>query len=158
MNQELNLSKVKSLARELCGDSYYEELRLLKDDISFFTTYMRRNKQSHFNFNLRVSQLGSYWAFDKLWGSCAYGESYIEDVYAIFEVLKRMIVSIYEDRRITFTNKEIKDFNEWLRQDYEYDLRDFVSDFVTCSIGVSETISKITVIVECGTLDIDTDS
>lgn len=144
----MNLSKVKSIARELCGDSYYEELRLLKDDISFFTSYMRRNKKSHFNFDLRVSQLGSYWAFDKLWRSCGYGESYIEDVYAIFEVLKRMIVSIYEDRRITFTNKEIKDFNEWLRQDYEYDLRDFVNDFVNCSIGVSETISKIRAIVD----------
>lgn len=147
MNPEINLSKVKSISRKLCGDSYYEELRLLKEDISFFTTYMRRNKKSHFNFNLRVSQLGSYWAFDKLWRACGYGEPYIEDVYATFEVIKRMIVSIYEgvDK---FTDAEIKDFNEWLRQDYEYDLRDFVTDFVNCSSGVSETISKIKAIVD----------
>lgn len=142
----MNLSKVESMARELCGDSYYEELRLLKEDISFFTMYMRRNRKSHFNFNLWVSQLGSYWAFDKLWRSCGYGESYIEDVYAIFEVLKRVIVSIYEGTD-KFTNAEIKDFNEWLRHDYEYDLRDFVSDFVNCSSGVSETINKISVMV-----------
>lgn len=147
MNQELNLSKVKSIAYKLCGDSYYEELRLLKEDISFFTMYMQRNKKSHFTFNLWVSQLGSYWAFDKLWRSCGYGESYIEDVYAIFEVLKRMIVSIYEGMD-KFTDAEIKDFNDWLRYDYEYDLRDFVTDFVNCSIGVSETISKIKTIVD----------
>jgi hypothetical protein len=141
----MNLSKVKSIALKLCGeDNYYEELRLLKEDISFFTMYMQRNKKSHFTFNLRVSQLGSYWAFDKLWRSYEYGESYIEDVYAIFEVLKRMIVSIYEGAH-TFTNAEIKEFNDWLRKNYDYDLRDFVTVFIGSSTGVAETINKISV-------------
>ena len=144
----MNLSKVKSIAHKLCGeDNYYEELRLLKEDISFFTMYMRRNKKSHFDFNLRMSQLGSHGAFDKLWECFGYGQAYVEDVYPIFEVLKGMIMSIYEDKG-TFTNEEIKDFNDWLRQNYTYDMRDFVFNFMDDSEDRLTMISKIQAIVE----------
>ena len=70
----------------------------------------------------------------------------LEDVYAIFIVLKAIIQDLYEETNI-YTNEEICNFNRFLRNDYGLEMKDYIGDFVGCSHGYSATKSKLLTII-----------
>ena len=101
---------VEHLARTIKGDAYYEEIRLLKDDIEFFSTYIRRNRKSNFSFILIPCQQSTYTAFKDIFEAYGLSNSNIDNAYA-----------------------------EYLNHDFKLNLLDYVECFVGCSHGVAGT-------------------
>lgn len=64
----MNEGLIIDIARKVVGtDIYYQKLNALKEDVEFFTLYMKRNKKSDFDFNIRISYSCSFRAFNDIW-------------------------------------------------------------------------------------------
>ena len=72
-------------------EEYFKELEALKEDISFFDMYMKRNKKSNADFVVRISYKGAFKAFDDIWKKYAYDKSDMAMVFSEFIVLKAII-------------------------------------------------------------------
>ena len=134
----MEIRDVEHLARTIKGDAYYEEIRLLKDDIDFFSAYIRRNGKSNFSFYLIPCQLSTYQAFKDIYEAFGLYSSCIEDTYAVYTVMKEIIIDTYE-QTMKFNSVQIREFAEYLKHDFELNILDYVYCFVGCSRGVAET-------------------
>lgn len=140
----MNLKDIRHLAIEAMGDDYYEEYRLLKSDIDFFNMYIERNRKSScFWFKVVPCYVGTYHAFDDIQKAYGMGDSYLEDIYDVFIVLKAIVLDVYEESG-KYDKKAILDFSEYLRKELGLDILDYVSDFLDCSHGITITKNKIT--------------
>ena len=64
----MNEKTVISIAQNAISmDTYYQKLNALKEDVEFFTLFMKRNKKSDFDFNIRVSYSCSIKAINDIW-------------------------------------------------------------------------------------------
>ena len=129
---------VEHIARTIKGDAYYEEIRLLKDDIYFFSAYIRRNRKSNFSFYLIPCQQSTYRAFKDIYETFSLNSSYIDNAYAVYTVMKAIIIDTYE-QTMKFNSGQIREFAEFLNHDFDMDLEDYVGCFVGCSNGITET-------------------
>lgn len=129
---------VEHLARTIKGDAYYEEIRLLKDDIDFFSAYIRRNRKSNFVFYLIPCQQSTYRAFKDIYEAFSLYSSCIDDAYSVYTVMKAIIIDAYE-QTMKFNSGQIREFAEYLNHDFELNILDYIECFVGCSHGVSET-------------------
>lgn len=136
---------VKRIVYNHLKDDYYIKLRDLESDVDFFNLYMKRNSKSEFRFNLRISYIGSYRAFDDIWKRYGWLRSELESAFAEFYLLRFVILDIYENTNI-YTDEEIRDFISYFERYDELKIKDYVSDFVGCSLGCSSVCSKIYVI------------
>jgi hypothetical protein len=134
----MKLYDVEHIARTINGDAYYEEIRMLKDDIEFFSAYVRRNRKSNFSFILIPCQQSTYTAFKDIYEAFGLNSLYIDNAYAIYTVMKAIIIDTYE-QTMKFNSGQIREFAEYLNNDFEMNIEDYVGCFVGCSYGVKET-------------------
>lgn len=135
-------NEIKSIARKLLGDDYYEKLGLLQSDLEFFRMYMRREKKSEFSFDVKIIPYGGRNAFDDIWETFARNISYLEDAFAIFVVLRAFVVDVKEDGdRLSFETK--KNFACYFKEMLELDITDYIGDFVGCSYAITEVKETI---------------
>lgn len=123
-------------------EEYFKELEALKEDISFFDMYMKRNKKSNADFAVRISYKGAFKAFDDIWKKYAYATSDMEMVFSEFIVLKAIIQDIYEDTN-RFTKNTKKEFIDYFEQYGDTMVKDYVSEFIGCSRGCTAVLGKI---------------
>ena len=143
----MNLKDIRHLAIEAMGDDYYEEYKVLKSDIDFFNMYIKRNKKSScFWFKVVPCYVGTYHAFDDIQKAYGIGDSYLEDVYCVFILLKDIIYRIW-DESFTYSDEVVADFNEYLHKELGLDILDYVADFVGCSTEITFVKNKITEIL-----------
>jgi hypothetical protein len=129
---------VEHLARTIKGDAYYKEIRLLKDDIDFFSAYIRRNRKSNFSFILIPFHQSIYTAFKDIYEAFGLSSIYIDNAYAVYTVMKAIIIDTYE-QTMKFNSGQIREFAEYLNHDFDMNLEDYVGCFVGCSHGITET-------------------
>lgn len=143
-NQEMQLDDLKNIViKKETSDVYYRELNDLKSDINFFNLFMKRDKKSVFDFTVRVRQGCSFNAFDALWKRYGYGDSYIEDAYAEFKVLKILIEQIYDEKDGPIPNNKLQAVIHYYEKYDDFNVEDYVGDFIGCSHGCSCTMSTI---------------
>ena len=123
-------------------EEYFKELEALKEDISFFDMYMKRNKKSNANFAVRISYNCAFRTFDDIWKKYSYHKSDMEMVLSEFIVLKAIIQDIYEDTN-RFTKNTKKEFIDYFEQYGETMVEDYVSEFIGCSRGCTAVLGKI---------------
>ena len=123
-------------------EEYFKELEALKEDISFFDMYMKRNKKSNANFAVRIFYNCAYKVFDDIWKKYSYYKSDIEIVFSEFIVLKAIIQDIDEDTN-RFTKNTKKEFIDYFEQYGETMVKDYVSEFIACSRGCMAVLEKV---------------
>ena len=123
-------------------EEYFKELEALKEDISFFDMYMKRNKKSKAKFAVRISYNCAFRTFDDIWKKYSYNKSDIEMVFSEFIVLKAIIQDISADTN-SFTKNTKKEFIDYFEQYGETMVKDYVSDFIGCSRGCTAVLGKI---------------
>ena len=123
-------------------EEYFKELEALKEDISFFDMYMKRNKKSNANFAVRIFYNCAYKVFDDIWKKYSYYKSDIEIVFSEFIVLKAIIQDIDEDTN-RFTKNTKKEFIDYFEQYGETMVKDYVSEFIGCSRGCMAVLEKV---------------
>ena len=151
MSEKMSYEDVRRNAILVKGvDQYYEELRLLKEDLQFFSMYIYRNKKSAYGFQLIPVQMCGY-AFHDIYRRYGFSDSYIEEVFAIFTLMKAIVFDVYnnicndEERHIY--DDIIIMFNEYLKDELELDLRNYVHSFVGSSSGTTATRKQISEIL-----------
>lgn len=140
----MDVMDVIATAKRLFKDreEYFKELEALKEDISFFDMYMKRNKKSKAKFAVRISYKCAFGAFDDIWKKHSYHKSDIEIVFSEFIVLEAIIQDIYADTN-SFTKNIKKEFIDYFEQYGGTMVEDYVSDFIGCSRGCMAVLDKI---------------
>ena len=152
MSEKMSYEDVRRNAILVKGvDQYYEELRLLKEDLQFFSLYISRNRKSSFYFRIVPCQLDGM-VFNDIYRAYGFCELYIERVYATFTLMKSIVFDVYnnvchdEERHIY--DDVIIVFNEYLKDKLELDLYDYVRSFVGSDSGTTATIKRISEILK----------
>lgn len=144
MNEEL----IIDIARKVVGtDIYYQKLNALKEDVEFFTLYMKRNKKSDFDFNIRISYSCSFRAFNDIWKKYDYYQKNLETAFSEFIVLKSIIEDLYNGTGI-YTDAEIREFIECFQKYNEIHIYDYIGDFIGCSRGIADVEKQLSIIME----------
>lgn len=136
------------IARKVVGtDIYYQKLNALKEDVEFFTLYMKRNKKSDFNFDIRISYSCSFKAFNDIWEKYDYYQKNLETAFSEFIVLKSIIENLYNGTGI-YTDAEIREFIEYFQKYNETHIYDYIGDFIGCSRGITDVERQLSIIME----------
>ena len=131
----MNEKTVISIAQNAISmDTYYQKLNALKEDVEFFTLFMKRNKKSDFDFNIRVSYSCSFKAFNDIWEKYDYYQKNLETAFSEFIVLKSIIEDLYNGTGI-YTDAEIH-------------IYDYIGDFIGCSRGIADVERQLSIIME----------
>lgn len=147
----MTIKDIMRLAQHAKGiDEYYESLRLLKSDLDFFKFYLSRNKKStDFWFKVVPVGCGTIRAFEDIMKAYGLSDSYLEEEYVIYTVLKDIILDVYnnsDDRQ--YPDAIIFEFAIWLKKELGLYLSDYVIDFVGCSQGCLNTTSELSKIID----------
>ena len=145
----MDLNDIRHFAIGIKGDDYYEEYRLLKEDLDYFTVYINRNRKSAFSFTLIPCQSSTYTAFKDIYEAFGLYNQDLENAYAIYTVMKAIIISIY-NREHDFNNSQIKEFAKYIKDDLNLDIEEYVVCFVGCGHGVADTKKKLHEIIHSG--------
>lgn len=144
----MNEGLIIDIARKVVGtDIYYQKLNALKEDVEFFTLYMKRNKKSDFDFNIRVSYSCSFMAFNDIWKKYDYYQKNLETAFSEFIVLKSIIEDLYNGTGI-YTDTEIREFIEYFQKYNETHIYDYIGDFIGCSRGITDVEKQLSIIME----------
>lgn len=142
MSDKMSYEDVRRNAILVKGvDQYYEELRLLKEDLQFFSLYISRNRKSSFYFRVVPFQLDGM-AFNDIYRAYGFCELYIERVYATFTVMKESIMDAYYESG-KYDDDTVRSFYMYLKNELDLDMLDYISGFIGCSSGSEETIAHI---------------
>lgn len=148
ISTKMNEGMVIDIARRMIGtDIYYQKLNALKEDVEFFTLYMKRNKKSDFNFDIRISYSCSFRAFNDIWEKYDYYQKNLEKAFSEFIMLKNIIEDMYNGTGI-FTDAEIRDFIEYFQKYDETHICDYVGDFIGCSRGIANVEEQLNTILK----------
>lgn len=143
----MDIKDVRNIAMNIKGEEYYGELNTLKDDLKFFQMFIRKNQKStKFGFRIIPTEFSYTKSLSDIYEATGFYKDNIEDTYCIFILLKSIILDIYNKTNI-YTNEEINKFNAFLRNDYGLEMKDYIGDFVNCSLGHSATKSKLLTII-----------
>lgn len=144
----MNEGLIIDIARKVVGtDIYYQKLNALKEDVEFFTLYMKRNKKSDFNFDIRISYSCSFKAFNDIWEKYDYYQKNLETACSEFIVLKSIIEDLYNGTGI-YTDAEIREFIEYFQKYNETHIYDYIGDFIGCSRGITDVEKQLSIIME----------
>lgn len=148
ISTKMNEGIVVDIARRMIGtDIYYQKLNALKEDVEFFTLYMKRNKKSDFNFNIRISYSCSFRAFNDIWKKYDYYQKNLEKAFSEFIMVKNIIEDIYNGTDI-YTDTEIREFIEYFQRYDETHICDYVGDFIGCSRGIANVEDQFNTILK----------
>ena len=144
----MNEKTVISIAQNAISmDTYYQKLNALKEDVEFFTLFMKRNKKSDFDFNIRVTYSCSFKAFNDIWEKYDYYQKNLETAFSEFIVLKSIIEDLYNGTGI-YTDAEIREFIEYFQKYNETHIYDYIGDFIGCSRGIADVERQLSIIME----------
>lgn len=144
----MNEGLIIDIARKVVGtDIYYQKLNALKEDVEFFTLYMKHNKKSDFNFDIRISYSCSFKAFNDIWEKYDYYQKNLETAFSEFIVLKSIIEDLYNGTGI-YTDAEIREFIEYFQKYNETHIYDYIGDFIGCSRGITDVEKQLSIIME----------
>lgn len=148
ISTKMNEGIVVDIARRMIGtDIYYQKLNALKEDVEFFTLYMKRNKKSDFNFDIRISYSCSFRAFNDIWKKYDYYQKNLEKAFSEFIMVKNIIEDIYNGTGI-YTDTEIREFIEYFQRYDETHICDYVGDFIGCSRGIANVEDQLNTILK----------
>ena len=143
----MDIKDVRNIAMNIKGEEYYGELNTLKDDLKFFQMFIRRNQNSkRFGFRIIPIEFPFTMSLPDIYKATGFYDENLEDTYAIFIVLKAIILDLYKETNI-YTNEEINRFNAFLRNDYGLEMKDYIGDFVGCSHGCGGVAVKLMTIL-----------
>lgn len=144
----MDVKDVRNIAYRIKGcDNYYMELKALQEDLEFFTLYIKRNQKStKFGFRIIPTEFSYTKSLSDIFEATGFYKDNIEDTYCMFILLKSIILDIYNETNI-YTNEEINKFNAFLRNDYGLEMKDYIGDFVNCSLGHNTTKTKLLTIL-----------
>lgn len=145
----MNIKDIMKLAKDAVGiDRYFEDYRLLKDDLDFFKLYLSRNRKSTgFWFKAVPVGVGTFRVFEEIMKAYGISDSYLEEEYAIYIMMRDIILDVYQniqhDASRKYTDSIVQDFHRCIAKECGLDTRQYVSDFIGCSIGTSATITAL---------------
>ena len=147
----MTIKDIMRLAQHSKGiDEYYETFRLLQSDLDFFKMYLARDKKSPgFWFKVVPVGLGTVKAFEDIIRAYGLSDSYLEEEYAIYLLLKDIILDVYnnsDDRQ--YPDAVIYEFAVWLQKELGLSITYYVTDFVGCSQGCLNTTSELSKIID----------
>ena len=77
-------------------ETFYEDVVNLKEDLEFFTLYLKRNKKSKFNFNISFSKgLNTKFLNDLYTKSYGYHIDYLEKLYKEYLIAIHFFNTLY---------------------------------------------------------------
>ena len=139
----MNIDDIKYIAR--CEIMEYEkfdkEVKKIKEDVDFFDMYVRRNKTCDRPFIILPCSASDK-AFIDIYNAFGFYSEYIEDVYAIYVLMKAIIEDIY-NQTMKFNSGHIREFAEYIESDFNLNIRDYVTCFIGCSQGCSATMNDL---------------
>lgn len=110
-------------------------IRDLREDLTFFNLYIKRNKKSEFNFNISFSKGMCSNFLDDLYKK-SYGcqISELESIYRDYLIVKHFFKTLEESEdEIVYTDMDLKEIYYHFLNLHEIDLKDYISDFIGCS-------------------------
>lgn len=139
----MNIDDIKYIARcEIMGyEEFDKEVKKIKEDVDFFNMYIWRYKTCDRPFTI-IPCSASDRAFIDIYNAFGFYSNYIEDVYAIYILMKAIIEDIY-DKTMKFNSDQIKEFAEYIKDDFDLNLKDYVTCFIGCSQGCSATMNDL---------------
>lgn len=142
----MTTNDLKSLALKIVGsDTFYEDFRVLKEDIDFFHMYLKRNqKSSKFYFKVVPVGFGTIKVFEDVIKAYGLSDSFLEEEYTIYTLIKTVIIELSNmSRPNLITDEQIKEFSVWLYKELGLYISDYVSDFVGCSNSCTFVKNKL---------------
>lgn len=140
-------NKLKAFLRSDEYSTLYEKANLLKEDIEFFTLFMKRNSCSGFSFGLSIRKGMCVNLIDDLYSSYyRYNLDELSVMLTEYYVAKRLIENLGNGDGELFSRSTQKEIVKYFKKNHDIDLVDYVDDFIGCSMGcsiVQEKLSKL---------------
>lgn len=140
----MNIEDIKNIiinSKIMDYAKFYKEVGMIKEDIDFFDVYIRRYKKSGCPFTVLPCSASNR-AFIDIYNAFGFYSKNIEDVYAIYVLMKAIIEDIY-DQTMKFNSGQIREFAEYIESDFNLNLRNYVTCFIGCSHGCSATLNDL---------------
>lgn len=139
----MNIDDIKYIARcEIMGyEEFDKEVKKIKEDVDFFNMYIWRYKTCDRPFTILPCNASDR-AFIDIYNAFGFYSNYIEDVYAIYTVMKAIIEDIYNKTK-QFNSDQVREFAEYIESDFNLNIRDYVTCFIGCSQGCSATMNDL---------------
>ena len=140
----MNIEDIKNIITDskiMEYSEFYEKVKQIKEDVDFFDMYIRRNKRCGRPFTILPCSASDR-AFIDIYNAFGFYSENIEDVYAIYVLMKTIIEDIY-DKTKQFNSDQIREFAEYIESDFNLNIRDYVTCFIGCSHGCSATMNDL---------------
>ena len=140
----MNIEDIKNIITDskiMEYSEFYEKVKQIKEDVDFFDMYIRRNKRCGRSFTILPCSASDR-AFIDIYNAFGFYSENIEDVYAIYVLMKTIIEDIY-DKTMKFNSDKIREFAEYIESDFNLNIRDYVTCFIGCSQGCSATMNDL---------------
>ena len=140
----MNIEDIKNIITDskiMEYSEFYEKVKQIKEDVDFFDMYIRRNKRCSRPFTILPCSASDR-AFIDIYNAFGFYSENIEDVYAIYVLMKTIIEDIY-DKTMKFNSNQIREFAEFIESDFNLNLKNYVTCFIGCSHGCSATMNDL---------------
>ena len=126
-------------------ETFYEDVVNLKEDLEFFTLYLKRNKKSKFNFNISFSKgLNTKFLNDLYTKSYGYHTNYLEKLYKEYLIAIHFFNTLYDaECEVVYNEDTLKTIYNHFLNLHSMKLEDYVGDFIGCSRGCMHVSSEI---------------
>lgn len=140
----MNIEDIKNIiinSKIMEYDEFYKKVKQIKEDVAFFSMYIWRYKTCDRPFTILPCSASDR-AFIDIYNAFGFYSENIEDVYAIYVLMKAIIEDIY-DKTMKFNSDQIREFSEYIESDFNLNLKNYVTCFIGCSHGCSATINDL---------------
>lgn len=140
----MNVEDIKNIiinSKIMEYDEFYKKVKQIKEDVDFFDMYIRRNKRCDRPFTILPCSASDK-AFIDIYNAFGFYSENIENVYAIYVLMKTIIEDIY-DKTMKFNSNQIREFAEFIESDFNLNLKNYVTCFIGCSHGCSATMNDL---------------
>lgn len=139
----MRMIEVADLARRIKGtNNYYKELKSLTDDICFFNMYVERNRKSNCKFMLLPYYTSSGVAFKLIYEAYGMLIDNLEQAFNVYVVMESMIENQSSGLK-GFTSSQVKEFSQFLKEELDLDIIDFVEYILGCSHLVASVRNEL---------------
>jgi hypothetical protein len=147
----MNIKDIIGLDKNAIGMAeYYNGYRLLREDYDYFKMYILRNtKCTDFYFKIVPVGCGTIRVFEDIMKAYGLSDRYLEEVYAIYLLLKAIILDVYnnlEERQ--YPDAVVAEFAEWLQKELGLSILSYIHDFIDCSFRCIDITTKLSKIID----------
>ena len=137
------MNDIENIARRLKGThNYYKELQSLTSDVNFFNMYTERNKKSNCKFMILPYYTSSGIAFKLIYEAYGMLVDNLEHTFCVYTVMDSIITNMTSGLK-GFTSNQIKEFAQFVKDELDLDIVDFVEYFLGCSHAVASVKSEL---------------